>query len=165
MTQGKSVVVTDGSTALGRAVAVVAAEHGAGVVANRLADDVVMTIKGNGGTVIVTDEDAATMSGAERLVQAAVDSLGGLNPLANTARPVRDVPLADMTEADWDTVVDGHLRPLYTCTRVATALMCDKGVGRIVNFAAEEGLRGTGGQANFVSAQAGIAAFTLPGHG
>jgi 3-oxoacyl-[acyl-carrier protein] reductase len=157
---GKAVVVTDASTALGRAIAIRAAEEGAGVIANRLAHDAAAQINDNSGTLVFADEDVTTTPGAEKLMQKALDSLGGVDLLVNTCRPIRDVPLADMSEEDWDTVVNGHLRALFTCSKAATALMCEKRVGRVINIASEEGLQGAGGQANFVAAQAGIAGFT-----
>ncbi|MEV6039137.1 SDR family NAD(P)-dependent oxidoreductase [Nonomuraea sp. NPDC052116] len=157
---GKAVVVTDAGTALGRAIAIRAAEAGGGVVANRLAPGAAAHIEEDGGTLVSADEDVTTTPGAERLIQAAVDRLGGVDLLVNTSRPIHDVPLAGMLEEDWDAVVNGHLRALFTCSRAATALMCEKRAGRIVNVASEEGLQGVGGQANFVAAQAGIAGFT-----
>ncbi|MEQ4725107.1 SDR family NAD(P)-dependent oxidoreductase [Nonomuraea sp. B19D2] len=157
---GKAVVVSDAGTALGRAIAIQAAQAGAGVVANRLAPDVAAQIEEAGGTLICAEEDVATTAGAERLIQAAVDRLGGVDLLVNTPRPLHDAPFAGMSEETWDAVVNGHLRALFTCTKAATTRMCDKRSGRIVNLASEEGLQGAVGQANFVAAQAGIAGFT-----
>ena len=135
------VVITDANSSVGRAVASRAVSEGARAVAN-------------------LDEDVSTASGAQRFIGETLKTYGRIDALVNTCQVVRDGALADLSESEWDEVVVGNLRALYLCTHLASQAMRQSRTGCIVNFATDEGLQGAIGRANFVSAQAGIAAFT-----
>ena len=171
--EGKVAIVTGAGGGLGRAHALLLAEHGACVVVNDLggardgtgssnsmADSVVDEIRAAGGQAAatygsVTDDDAA-----KAMVQCAVDNFGRLDILINNAGILRDRSFKNMTDAEWDAVIDVHLRGAYLATKQVWAALLEQGEGgRIIMTSSTSGLIGNFGQANYGAAKAGLAGF------
>ncbi len=170
---GKVAIVTGAGGGLGRAHALLLAQEGASVVVNDLggdrhgggggtsmADGVVDEIKAAGGSAVAhygsvtNDEDAAGM------VQCAVDTFGRLDILINNAGILRDKSFKNMSDDEWDIVIDVHLRGTYLVTKHAWQRMLEQGEGgRIVMTSSTSGLIGNFGQTNYGAAKAGIAGF------
>ena len=93
------------------------------------------------------------------MMAAALEQLGGIDILVNNAGVTRDNLLFKMSVADWDAVMNVHLRGTFLCTRAAQRHMVDKRRGKIVNLSSTSAL-GNRGQANYSSAKAGLQAFT-----
>ncbi|GAA0703939.1 3-oxoacyl-ACP reductase FabG [Kitasatospora atroaurantiaca] len=136
----------------GYAVAVVDLEESAG-------KDTVDKIVAAGGRALAVGAD---VSDAEQ-VQAAVDriaaELGTPVVLVNNAGVLRDNLLFKMSESDWDTVMNVHLRGAFLMTRAVQKHMVDAGFGRIVNLSSSSA-QGNRGQANYSAAKAGLQGFT-----
>ncbi|HEV2885872.1 MAG TPA: SDR family oxidoreductase, partial [Jatrophihabitans sp.] len=96
-------------------------------------------------------------------VQAAVDRVvaefGALHILVNNAGVLRDNMLFKMSEEDWDTVMNVHLKGAFLCSRAAQAHMVTAKYGRIINMSSTSAL-GNRGQANYATAKAGLQGFT-----
>ena len=171
--EGKVAIVTGAGGGLGRAHALLLAEHGACVVVNDLggardgtgssnsmADSVVEEIRNAGGQATatygsVTDDDAA-----KAMVQCAVDNFGRLDILINNAGILRDRSFKNMTDAEWDAVIEVHLRGAYLVTKHSWQQMLTQGDGgRIIMTSSTSGLIGNFGQANYGAAKAGLAGF------
>jgi len=97
------------------------------------------------------------------LVQDAVDKTAGhfgrLDILVNNAGVLRDNLLFKMSEDDWDTVMNVHLKGAFLCSRAAQKYMVEQKYGRIVSLSSTSAL-GNRGQANYSSAKAGLQGFT-----
>ncbi|WP_329494192.1 3-oxoacyl-ACP reductase FabG [Kitasatospora herbaricolor] len=136
----------------GYAVAVVDLEEAAG-------KDTVDKIVAAGGRALAVGAD---VSDAEQ-VQAAVDriaaELGAPVVLVNNAGVLRDNLLFKMSESDWDTVMNVHLKGAFLMTRAVQKHMVDAGFGRIVNLSSSSA-QGNRGQANYSAAKAGLQGFT-----
>ena len=97
----------------------------------------------------------------------AIDALGGLDILVNNAGIIRDRMLVNMDEAEWDAVIDVHLKGHFAPTRHAAAYWRERSKAgdtvraRVINTSSPSGVFGNVGQANYGSAKAGIAAMTL----
>jgi NAD(P)-dependent dehydrogenase (short-subunit alcohol dehydrogenase family) len=176
---GKVAVVTGAGRGIGRAEALLLAEQGAAVVVNdlggewdgtgkddRLAQQVVDEITAAGGKGSANYEDISTWKGAEALVQQAVDEFGRLDIVVNNAGILRDAMVFNVTEENWDAVVDVHLRGHAATSHAACSFWRERAkageeiTGRIVNTSSEAGLYGLKGQSNYAAAKAGIAALT-----
>jgi 3-oxoacyl-[acyl-carrier protein] reductase len=100
------------------------------------------------------------------LVQQAIDTFGGLDILVNNAGILRDKMGYNMAEAEWDSVIDVHLKGHFATTHFAAKYWRDRAkagdpvYGRIINTASESGMFGNAGQSNYAAAKAGIIALT-----
>jgi NAD(P)-dependent dehydrogenase (short-subunit alcohol dehydrogenase family) len=171
---GRVAIVTGAGRGVGRAEAIHLASLGASVIVNDLvspdedpAAAVVAEILNAGNQASVNHDDVASMSGAECLVRQAVDVFGRLDILVNNAGILRDRMIFNMSEADWDRVVEVHLRGHFAPTRFATAYWREEAkagrrvAARIISTSSSAGLFGNAGQANYAAAKAGIAAFAI----
>ena len=120
--EGKAAVVTGAGRGLGRAYADALAAAGANVVVNDVdegaAGEVSAAIGGAPETSAVGSTDAA-----DALVARAVDAFGRLDIMVTNAGVLRDKVLWKMTDEDFDTVVETHLRGTFTCARAAAIRM------------------------------------------
>ena len=170
--EGKVAIVTGAGRGIGRGEALLLAEEGAKVVVNDLggseagegadarpADEVVAEIAAAGGEAVANYDSVATMEGGERIVQTAIDAFGRLDILINNAGILRDRMVFNMTEAEWDSVIDVHLKGHFTTTKFASLVFRQQRSGRIVNTSSESGL-GNMGQANYAAAKEGIVGLT-----
>ncbi len=162
-------VVTGGGRGLGRAYALLLAARGAKVVVNdpggSLAGDgtdggpareVVAEIAATGGTAVACTASVATADGGKEIVDAALEAFGRCDVLVHNAGIVRRGSLRELSQEDFDAVLDVHLRGAYHVVRQAFPVMCDTGYGRIVLTSSIGGLYGNHGVVNYAAAKAGI---------
>jgi NAD(P)-dependent dehydrogenase (short-subunit alcohol dehydrogenase family) len=179
--EGKVAIVTGAGRGIGRAEALLLAAEGAAVVVNDLggessgegsdqrpAQQVADEITGAGGRAVANFDNIASWDGGQALIAQAVDELGGLDILINNAGILRDKMSFNMTEEEWDLVIDVHLKGHFVTSRFASAYwrQQSKDTGApveaaIVNTASESGLYGNAGQVNYAAAKAGIASMTI----
>jgi NAD(P)-dependent dehydrogenase (short-subunit alcohol dehydrogenase family) len=178
--EGRIVIITGAGRGIGREHALGFAREGARVVVNDLgvardgsggsvgpAQDVVDEIHALGGEATANTDDIADWEGAQRLVQTAVDTFGGLDVLVNNAGFVRDRMLFTTSEEEWDAVIRVHLKGHFAVTRHASGYWRNRSKageavdGRIVNTSSGAGLMGSVGQGAYSAAKGGIAALTL----
>jgi NAD(P)-dependent dehydrogenase (short-subunit alcohol dehydrogenase family) len=177
---GRVAIITGAGRGIGREHALLFASEGAKVVVNDLggamdgtgddrtpAEQVVDEIKAMGGEAIANADNVADWDGGQRLVQSAVDAFGDLHVLVNNAGILRDRVLINMTEDEWDSVINVHLRGHFVPTRHAATYWREQTkAGKevkasVINTSSTSGLLGNPGQANYGAAKAGIAAFTV----
>jgi NAD(P)-dependent dehydrogenase (short-subunit alcohol dehydrogenase family) len=177
---GRVVIVTGAGRGIGREHALAYAREGAKVVVNDLGGDTtgegadlspaqqtVEDIKAMGGEAVVNGDNVADFEGARRIIQTAIDSFGRLDTLVNNAGILRDRMLVNMTEAEWDAVINVHLKGTFAPTRHAAEYWREQTKegkpvdARIVNTTSPSGIFGNAGQTNYGAAKAGIASFTI----
>ena len=160
---GKVAVVTGAGQGLGRAYATALADAGAAVVVNDVNEEsaaaVVDEITAAGGRAVAEVVAVGTTAAAERLVARAVDSFGRLDVMVTNAGVLRDRVLWNMSDDDFDTVIQVHLRGTFTCVREAAKHFRAQGEGgRVILAGSPAGQRGNFGQTNYAAAKAGIVA-------
>ena len=158
---GKVAIVTGSGSGLGLAYAQELARQGAAVVINDIdaatAGAAVQSIKDAGGRAVAVVAPVGPTETAQALVGAAVEEFGRLDILVTNAGVLRDTVLWKMTDDDFDTVINVHLRGTFTCVRAAATKMREQGEGgRIICIGSPTGQRGTFGQTNYAAAKAGI---------
>jgi NAD(P)-dependent dehydrogenase (short-subunit alcohol dehydrogenase family) len=172
--EGKVALVTGAGGGLGRSHALLLAQEGASVVVNDLggtrdgsgsgsamAEQVVAEIKAAGGNAVADYGSVTDPAAAKAMVQKAVDTFGKIDICINNAGILRDKSFKNMTDEQWDLVVEVHLRGSYLVTKASWDQMIEQGHGgRIVNTSSTSGLIGNFGQANYGAAKAGIAGMT-----
>ncbi len=177
--EGRIAVVTGAGRGIGREHALSLAAHGAKVVVNDVgaavdgsggdlnpAEQVVQEIKGMGGEAVANGDSVSSWEGAQRLINTAIETFGDLHVVVNNAGILRDRVLANMTEEEWDAVINVHLKGTFAPSRWAAAYWRERFKagqpvdGRIINTTSVSGIYGNPGQTNYGAAKAGIAAFT-----
>src|SRR5438067_1882509 len=177
---GKVAIVTGAGRGIGREHALALALAGAKVVVNDLgaalsgeghdvtpAQQVVQEIEALGGAAVANAENVADFAGAERMVQQALEHFERLDILVNNAGILRDRMLVNMSEAEWDAVINVHLKGHFAPSRHAAAHWRELSKagedvrGRVICTSSPSGVFGNVGQANYGAAKAGIAAFTI----
>jgi NAD(P)-dependent dehydrogenase (short-subunit alcohol dehydrogenase family) len=173
-------IVTGAGRGIGREYALMLASHGAKVVVNDLggsrdgsgtsggpAQEVVQEIEKLGGQAVANTDDVSDWNGAERMVKQAIERFGRLDVLVNNAGILRDRMLVNMDEAEWDAVIQVHLKGTFAPARHAAAYWREQSkagnpiAARLINTTSVSGIYGNPGQTNYGAAKMGIAAFTI----
>ena len=160
---GRVAFVTGAGRGIGAATALRLAEDGARVV---LADidpegckQVAAQIEQAGSQALAVSCNVADGSAVAAAVQQAVDTFGRLDILVNNAGVLRDNLLFKMSDDDWETVMNVHLKGAFLCSRAAQAHMVKQKYGRIISLSSTSAL-GNRGQINYSTAKAGLQGLT-----
>jgi len=169
-------LVTGAGRGIGAAIAEGLAAEGAGVVVNDLgvdlegggsnagpAKEVADGIVAKGGTAIHDNTNVTDFDGCEGMIQRTVEEFGRLDILVNVAGIVRDGMIFKMTEQQWDSVIDVHLKGTFNTTRHASTHWRENRGGqfRLINFVSGSGLFGAPAQPNYAAAKMGIIGLTF----
>lgn len=163
---GDVALVTGGGTGLGRAIALALAAHGADVAVTELpgraelAESAAAEVRALGRRAAAVPLDVTDLSSVDRLVPAVVGALGRLDVLVNNAGLNIQRHALEVSEADWDRVLDVNLKGLFFCSQAAGRHMVRNGGGRIVNIASQMGLVGYWRRAAYCSSKAGVVNLT-----
>ncbi|MFJ5265432.1 3-oxoacyl-ACP reductase FabG [Streptomyces sp. NPDC088387] len=162
-TEQRVAVVTGGARGIGAATAVRLAAEGRAVAVLDLDEaackDTVEKITAAGGRALAVGCDVSDEAQVEAAVARIAAELGAPTILVNNAGVLRDNLLFKMSVADWDTVMNVHLRGAFLMTRACQKHMVDAGFGRIVNLSSSSAL-GNRGQVNYSAAKAGMQGLT-----
>ena len=168
--QGKVALITGSGRGIGRELALMLAKDGAHIVVNDLdidpANQTVADIIGMGGKAVactgsVTDDDFA-----DRFINTALDTFGGLDIIVNNAGYTWDNVIQKMGDDQWQAILDCHLTAPFRILRAAQPhikrlFLEDKEKGitnfrKVVNISSTSGINGIAGQINYATAKAGV---------
>ncbi|MFN2388870.1 MAG: SDR family NAD(P)-dependent oxidoreductase [Actinomycetota bacterium] len=172
--EGRACIVTGAGRGIGRAVALAFAAEGAGVIVNdadgAAADAVVKEIAEAGGSAASDHHPIGTVDAGEAVLRSALDTFDRLDVLVNNAGILRDRMTHNMSEEDFDDVIQVHLKGTWACGRAAirhwrpvAKAEIEAGTPyhrKIVNVTSASGLVGAAGQANYAAAKMGIVGLT-----
>jgi len=167
--EGKVVIVTGAGAGVGKGIALEAARQGARVIVNDLgvnidgsggnqgpAADTVAEIRAAGGQAAANGDSVADWAGAQRMVEQALDLYGRIDGVVNNAGNMRDVIFHKMEEADFDAVMQVHLKGSWNVSRAAAPHFKTQSSGAYVHMTSSAGLIGNFGQANYIAAKMGV---------
>ena len=160
---GRVAAVTGAGRGIGAATARKLAADGAKVAVIDLNEDLcqetVAAIQHAGGEALAVGADVSNAEQVERAFERIANQWGRVDILVNNAGVTRDNLLFKMSEGDWDTVMNIHLKGSFLCSRAAQKFMVQNKYGKIVNLSSTSAL-GNRGQANYSAAKAGLQGFT-----
>lgn len=166
---GRVAVITGAGRGLGREYALFLGSSGAKVVVNDPgvsikgdgtdagpAEEVVREIQQAGGEAVACTESVATPQGGKAIIQCALDHFGRIDILIHNAGNVRYGSLEEITQEDFEAVVDVHLMGAFHVVRPAFPIMCNARYGRVVLTSSIGGLYGTHKVVNYGVSKAGV---------
>lgn len=170
--EGKAGIVTGAGRGIGRAVALLMAKEGASVIVNDVgagregqalgdkpAEIVADEIRKAGGKAIANSDSIADYASGGRMVRQCAETYGKIDFVVNTAGMLRERMIWNMTEEDFDAVINVHLKGTWIMSHHAIKMMRGARHGRIVNFSSDA-FKGSVGQCNYAAAKAGIIGLT-----
>jgi len=165
---GKVIAITGSGRGIGRAVALAAAAEGAAVLVNdygvsmdgneptsEVADAVVEEIEQAGGRAVANANSVTTMEGGASIVQSAVDTFGRIDGVVCVAGILRERMLFNMSEDEWDPVIETHLKGTFTVFRAAAPVFREQNSGTMIGFTSGA-FAASVAQANYSAAKGGI---------
>lgn len=162
---GQVAVVTGAAKRIGRSIALRLAAEGAAVVVNYAtskadAETVAREIAANGRRAIAVQADVTKRAEVKKLMGAVVAEFGRIDILVNNAGMFFPAKFAELTEEQWDRVMNVNLKSQYLCAQEAAPVMKKQGRGRIVNLSSLGGLLAWPGYTHYCVSKAGVIALT-----
>jgi len=161
----KVALITGASAGIGKQLALTLSGFGCKVVLTarraELLDELVAEIEGRGGSAIAVSADVRVMRDAERVLEKAVARFGRIDWLVNNAGLYPSTTIREMTEDEWDTVLDTNLKGAFNFSKVVCQHFVEHGIaGRIVNIASTSAILARPGCTHYGSSKAGLVMFT-----
>jgi meso-butanediol dehydrogenase/(S,S)-butanediol dehydrogenase/diacetyl reductase len=162
---GRVAIVTGATRGLGVGIARRLAEVGATVVLTGRDGDAAQAVAADlatetGARTLGFAHDVASLASSERLVEAVLREADGIDVLVNNAGISSTVPFLEMTEAEWDAVVDVNLKGTFLTTRAVAPVMVEQRRGRIVNISSMVGKEAEPEILHYSAAKAGVISLT-----
>lgn len=160
-TPRRAALVTGGARGIGRAACLALAAEGMDIAVNyagsaAAAEQTAADCRALGVQAVVLQADVRRPEACKQLVEDAAAAFGRLDVLVNNAGVTADKLLLQMTEADFDAVIETNLKGAFFCTKAAARLMMRQRYGRIISVSSVVGLHGNAGQANYAASKAGL---------
>lgn len=157
--KGRVALVTGGARGIGAATAHRLGQEGAAVIVSDLdlapAEELAAELRKAGSQAVPVAGDVSRRESAEAMVAQAVADFGRLDFLVTSAGIIRDNLVYKMTDEDWDSVIDTHLKGTFLCAQASQKVMVQHRYGKMVFLSSTSAL-GNRGQANYSAAKAGI---------
>ena len=164
----KVIAITGAGRGIGRAVALACAAEGAAVIVNdygvsidgnepssEVADSVVAEITAAGGRAAANAQSVTTMDGGASIVNDAVTNFGRIDGVVCVAGILRERMLFNMSEEEWDPVIETHLKGTFTVFRAAAPVFRQQKSGTFIGFTSGA-FAASVAQANYSAAKGGI---------
>jgi 3-oxoacyl-[acyl-carrier protein] reductase len=161
---GRVAIVTGGGGGLGSGICEVLTAAGAAVAVTgrtrEKLDRVAAGIVAAGGRALAIEVDIADRQSVAAMTERVVSELGSVDILVNNAAVYHRKPWTEITEADWDQVLDTNLKGYYLCARAAYPALKASGRGRVINVASITFFGGVPFLLDYVASKGGIVGFT-----
>jgi len=162
--KNKVSIITGSARGIGQSTALKFAREGGKVVVcdltPELIEETVATIRSGGGEAIGCLVDVRDMQSIRRMVDEVLSTFGRIDVLVNNAGIVKDAQLKNMTDEQFDLVIDINLRGVYNCTRAVVDTMLQQQSGVILSSSSIVGLYGNFGQTNYAATKGAVISMT-----
>jgi len=162
---GKVALVTGAGIRIGRSIALRLAEEGADVVVNYRksadeANEVVSKIEAGGPKAVAIQADVTKRADVKKMFATAMENFGRLDILVNNAGTFFAAKFEDITDEQWDGILETNLKSQFLCAQVAAPIMKKQGSGRIVNISSLGGMLAWPGYMHYCVSKAGVIMLT-----
>lgn len=161
--EGRTALVTGGSRGIGRKIVERFASEGANVAIIDVNEEALKKTESEltdqGYSIYIKVASVTDREQIEQATKEVFEKFGSIDILVNNAGVIRDNMLFKMSDEDWMTVMDVHLKGAFFASRAAQQYMTKNKYGRIINISSTSAL-GNRGQANYSTAKAGLQGFT-----
>jgi NAD(P)-dependent dehydrogenase (short-subunit alcohol dehydrogenase family) len=163
--EGQVALVTGAAKRIGRSIALRLAADGAGMAINYRtsqaeAESLTREIQASGGRAVAIQADVARRREVEKLFAAVDAEFGRLDILVNNAGMFFAAPFAELTDEQWDGILDANLKSHFLCAQAAAPVMKRQGRGRIINLSSLGGLLAWPAYTHYCVSKAGVIALT-----
>jgi 3-oxoacyl-[acyl-carrier protein] reductase len=163
--KGRIALITGGSRGIGRQIALALARQGADIAVNYLrseneANEVLAEVEECGSRCITVGADVSKSSDVARMKDTVMDRLGAVQILVNNAGIARPQSIQEISEKDWDEIVDTNLKSAFLVTQAVLPEMRTKGWGRIVNMSSVAAQIGGVVGPHYAASKAGLIGLT-----
>jgi 3-oxoacyl-[acyl-carrier protein] reductase len=158
---GKTALITGASRGIGRAIALLYAEHGCNIAFTYIneqneAEKLLKELQSHHVQALCIQSDASLFDAAHAVVKQVVDTFGRLDILICNAGITRDTLLMRMSEEQWDNVINVNLKSVFNYCHAASTQMMRQRSGSIIAMSSIVGVAGNPGQVNYAASKAGI---------
>jgi NAD(P)-dependent dehydrogenase (short-subunit alcohol dehydrogenase family) len=162
--RGKVAIITGGASGIGRATALLFAKEGAAVVIADLNETagqtVVDEICNSGGRAVFEKADVTRAADCKRVVDRVVREFGKIHLLFNNAGIIRRATITELSEEDWDRVMEVNVKSIFLMARLVVPVMARSGGGSIINTASGWGLSGGAKAAVYCASKGAVVLLT-----
>ena len=164
--KGKVALVTGGNRGIGRAISLLLSQKGVKVALNYSSSEasaakVVDEITRGGGEAMKIQADIASPDDSKAMIAAVIDHFGRLDFVVNNAGTVGTPKFLEITEEDWDRVLDINLKGVFNCCQAAMPGFLEQGGGKIVNISSIAGKMGGKSGVQYAASKAGVIGLTM----
>jgi NAD(P)-dependent dehydrogenase (short-subunit alcohol dehydrogenase family) len=160
----KIAIVTGGGGGIGGAIVQRFAREGAKIavadIDASMAKSCAAQIANQGFEAIPITADVTNKKSVQQMVQAALDRWGRIDILVNVAGGAQIKPVVEITESDWDHIINMNLKSVFLCSQAVIPTMTKQQYGKIVSISSIYGFTGNATRASYAAAKAGVAVFT-----
>ncbi|KPK31955.1 MAG: hypothetical protein AMS24_05225 [Chlamydiae bacterium SM23_39] len=168
MLAGRKVIITGGSSGIGKAIAISFCKNGADIAIfsrnEQKAKDAVLEIEKNkknkNQKILYKIVDVSKSQDVEKIIMEVLEDFKVIDILVNNAGITKDGFLIKMKEEDWDSVLDINLKSIYNTCKIVCRNMIKERKGKIINISSIVGLVGNSAQTNYAASKAGMIGFT-----
>ncbi|MDE3149702.1 MAG: glucose 1-dehydrogenase [Acidobacteriota bacterium] len=162
--EGKTAIVTGGTSGIGRALSLGLAEAGADVIATarrqQQVDETAAAIEARGRKTLRAASDVCDRASLEKLLGAVMASFGKIDILINCAGIIKRTPTLDLPEEEWAGILNTNLTGTLRACQIFGRPMLERGYGRIINIASLNSFVALTEVAAYAASKAGVASLT-----
>ena len=163
--EGKVALVTGATRGIGKAIALLFAQHGANVAftyhsSSAAAEQITLEMESYGVKVKAFASNAASFDDSHTVVKQVMEEFGRIDVLVNNAGITKDGLMMRMSEQQWDDVIDTNLKSAFNFIHAVTPIMAKQRGGSIINMSSVVGVSGNAGQCNYSASKAGLIGLT-----
>jgi len=162
--ENKIGLVTGAGQGIGRAIALAFAGEGSTVIVNDINPETALStareIMAQGGTALPITADVSIRDDVSNMVEEIITNLGRIDILVNNAGVQTETPFMDLSEEEWDSIINVNLKGTFLCSQLVAREMAKQGGGKIINISSVHQVLPRRNIAHYAASKGGVAMLT-----